>query len=436
MKKLLIIIVAAVTFLSACKKDDGSIFSKSPDQRLNDALTAYQAQLSGAPNGWKGLVYPKSGGIYTFYFKFNNSNRVQMLSSFDSASAVTLKESSYRLKAVQQPSLLFDTYSYLHVLSDPNPDVNGGPAGTGLQSDFEYYFDSTSADTIHLVGRFNGSKAVLVKATQTEATAFTSGQLANGLFINKIQTYYKRLTIGAASVDFNFDESTKTIKWTDVNGNLLDSTRMSDYFLVLGGISFTRPITIGNQKISQLTNLSFSAATQSITATVNNVAATISEVIVPLKIDLNAPSRWWNYAVNASAYWYSANGFHVNGVDDAFGVNKLTSSGSLPYYYLIYYPKYGTTNDLFAPVFLDQAANSLVVDYGSAPRLPTFTTDGRVLFRELGAYGTYPTTGGANASRQLLYNTFGFYLVQTSGSTYDMVSSRDGKSWISWYSSK
>ncbi|GEO10874.1 DUF4302 domain-containing protein [Segetibacter aerophilus] len=436
MKKLLIIIVAAVSLFSGCKKDDGSIFSKSPDERINDALTAYQTQLSGATNGWKGLIYPKSGGIYTFYFKFNSSNRVQMLSSFDSASAVTMKESSYRLKAVQQPSLLFDTYSYLHVLADPNPDVSGGPVGAGLQSDFEYYFDSSSADTINLVGRFNGSKAVLVKATQAEATAFASGQLANGLLINKIQTYYKRLTIGSTSVDFYFDPLTRSIKWTDVNGNLMDSTRMSDYFLILGGIGFTRPITVGNQKISQITNLSFSTTSQSISATANNVAATIAEVIVPLKVDLNAPSRWWNYAAATDDYWYSIDGFHVNGVEDAYGVNKLISSGGLPYYFLIYYPRYSTTNDLFAPVFLDEAANSLVVDYGSAPRIPTFTADGRVLFRELGMYGAYPTTGGANASRQLLYNSSGFYLVQTSGSTYDMVSSRDGKSWITWYSSK
>jgi len=36
---------------------------------------------------------------YSFYFKFNNANRVVMLSDFDSLSAVTPKESSYRLKA-------------------------------------------------------------------------------------------------------------------------------------------------------------------------------------------------------------------------------------------------------------------------------------------------------------------------------------------------
>src|SRR5204862_5715275 len=97
---------------------------------------------------------------------------------------------------LQQPSLLFDTYSYLHVLADPNPDVNGGTVGGGLFSDFEFYFDSNSADTIQLVGRLNGSKMSLVKATPAEENAYNSGQLAAGLNINKILTYFKRLTIG------------------------------------------------------------------------------------------------------------------------------------------------------------------------------------------------------------------------------------------------
>ena len=46
-----------------------------------------------------------------------------MFSDFDSTSAVTLQESSYRLKAEQQPTLIFDTYSYVHVLADPNEAV-------------------------------------------------------------------------------------------------------------------------------------------------------------------------------------------------------------------------------------------------------------------------------------------------------------------------
>jgi hypothetical protein len=79
-----------------------------------------------------------------------------MLSDFNETTATVLKESSYRLKALQQPTLIFDTYSYLHLLSDPDPNVAGGIAGKGYNSDFEFAYDPTiaQADTIILTGRF------------------------------------------------------------------------------------------------------------------------------------------------------------------------------------------------------------------------------------------------------------------------------------------
>jgi hypothetical protein len=54
-----------------------------------------------------------------------------------------------------------------------------------LQADFEFYFDSSSADTVRLIGRFNGSSAILVKATPEEAAGFVGGQLAQGFLLNK-----------------------------------------------------------------------------------------------------------------------------------------------------------------------------------------------------------------------------------------------------------
>src|SRR5215217_292 len=86
-----------ITFLLAafpsCKKDDSTAFEKSPDERINETLANYQTLLSGAPYGWRAVVYPAAGGAYGFYFKFNDANRVVMYSDFDSASASTAKES-------------------------------------------------------------------------------------------------------------------------------------------------------------------------------------------------------------------------------------------------------------------------------------------------------------------------------------------------------
>ena len=82
MKKLTLIILVVVMGFAGCRKDDAALFEKSADERLNEALANYQTQLSGASNGWKALLYPAGGGVYSFYFKFNDNNRVQMLSDF------------------------------------------------------------------------------------------------------------------------------------------------------------------------------------------------------------------------------------------------------------------------------------------------------------------------------------------------------------------
>jgi hypothetical protein len=437
MRKLLIVCSVLVAVVS-CKKNDNPVFDKSPDERLNEKLDAYQAQLSGAQNGWIGLLQTDSGrgSLHSFYFKFNNENRVWMLSDFDSLSAVTLKESSYRLKALQQPSLIFDTYSYLHVLSDPDPSVNGGTIGAGLLSDFEFAFDvSNSPDTIRLVGRVNGSKMYLVKATAAEEAAFSAGQLAAGLSINKILTYFKRLTIGTQLYDVKIDPVRRqfVFSWLDGSGNL--QTFATSYYFVAGGIVFTTPLTNGSQTISGFSNITWTPATETINLSVNGSAATITGIVVPLKVDTAAPRRWWQYAINnenilGDHFWYSEKGFHVNGVDDAFGIQSITR-GTSTYLFLVYYPEFDPGNDLFAPIFLNAAGTAIELAYGTAP-VPTFTNDGKVIFTQLGNYGTYPSGGAPGQSRSQLYNPGGYYLVQTGPTTYDMVSASTGKAWITW----
>lgn len=431
-KKTGLCFLLAVVIFYSCKKDNSHLFSQSPDQRLNEALAKYQSQLSGAQYGWKGTIYPAGGGIFSFYFKFNDSNRVQMLSAFDSASAVTLKESSYRLKALEQPSLLFDTYSYLHVLSDPDPSVNGGALGAGLRSDFEFYFDSTTTDTMSLVGRLNGSRLLLVRASQPEASAFLTGQLANGFQINKIITYFKRITIGSRAIDININPSQRTIAEVDASGNLLDSSKVTPYFISMDGIAFAKPLQIGNQTFNGISNLSPNASAGTISCTINNSPATISSVIVPLKVDVGAATRWWNFKASGGNYWISAYGFHDNGVDDADRIDTL-SSGGFPYYYLIYWPGYQSNYDVFTPVFVNNPANALVpIAYANLPNPPNYTSDGRAIFSLLSNYGTYPTAGPAAKTSARLFVKTGYYFIQTSSSTYDMVSALDGKSWINW----
>ena len=151
MKKYLLYFISIPILLFSCKRETDPVFKQSPDERINEALQKYQSTLTGATNGWNASLVTSIGITFSFYFRFNDSNRVFMYSDFDSTTAGVIKESSYRLKALQQPSLLFDTYSYIHMLADPDAAVNGGFYGLGLASDFEFSIDSVTDDRIVLL---------------------------------------------------------------------------------------------------------------------------------------------------------------------------------------------------------------------------------------------------------------------------------------------
>jgi hypothetical protein len=179
--------ILSLLLLFSCKKKTDVLFDKSADERIAEALSAYDAALQAAP-GWKLFVYPKGlesqdievGGL-TYYVKFGANNRVTMVSDFTFFMALTPNEAGYRLKATQRPSLIFDTYSYMHAAADPDPNVSFSPTGEGgygWGTDFDFAFTEAkpTGDTIQLEGNFNRSKAILIKATQAEMTAAFSPQ--------------------------------------------------------------------------------------------------------------------------------------------------------------------------------------------------------------------------------------------------------------------
>jgi hypothetical protein len=140
--------------------------------------------------GWKLFVYPKGlesqdievGGL-TYYITFPDSNRTMMVSDFIPEMAADPQESSWRLKPLQLPSLIFDTYSYMHIAADPDENISLSPTGSGgygWGTDFEFGFNKIEmSDTISLVGNFNRSDAVLIKVSQAEIDAAFDGRMAD-----------------------------------------------------------------------------------------------------------------------------------------------------------------------------------------------------------------------------------------------------------------
>ncbi len=429
MKKLFCYFLIASVSITSCKKDDNHLFTESPDERLNATLSNYQSALASSPTGWNATVIPGNGGIYHFHFTFNSENRVFMFSDFDTTTAKNQKESSYRLKALQQPSLIFDTYSYLHLLSDPDGSVNGGIDGQGLLSDFEFSLDSLYTDSILLTGRVNHTKVKLERATQQDLDAWQNGQWASTLsFLNigEIENYFKRLMLGSAEYEIFVDAASRAIIFQWISGGVLRRFSTTFYFSA-NGVVLNEPLTNGSQTITGFTNISWNGNNQTLTVTASNTTGIITGAMKPLRTDLNAPQRWWQKAVNDGEYWESIRGFNVNGVDDAFKINTLTR-----FYSLIYYPEFDTGNDLFAPLFVNAAGDNIELQYGAAPGTPQFTGDGRAVFSLLGFYGPYPSTGPAAQSLAQLLIPEGYYFVQTSETSYDMISSVDAKTWITW----
>lgn len=435
MNKNLLYYILVITLVASCRKDDDHVFDKSPDERINETLANYQKVISGSPYGWNGNLVTAEGGNYRFYFSFNDSNRVQMYCDIDSTTATVLKESSYRLKALQQPSLIFDTYSYIHILADPDGSVNGGTYGQGLKSDFEFRIDTVTADSINLTGRFNGSKLSLRKAAQSDRNQWSSKQVTNGVvnFRNywKFLLYFRRLTYSGTQYELQFDTTIKkvTVSWS--SGSNAQSVSRGYYFWN-GGVFFTDPVVNGATTIPGFTITGFNAGSQIMNVTVNGTAATITGFSTPVNPDVkSAANRWWSYGAASDYYWISFDGFHSNGVDDAFNIKSIKND-SAKFYFLLYKPN---TNgvDAFFTIYRDTLDNSLDVESGSWTIMNITTSTGLSRFSEYQIRSAWPTTGPGAQTRAQMYNASGYYFVQSSANTYDMVSIADAKVWMTWY---
>lgn len=438
MKKLLYYLLLTTAFVS-CSKEKAA-FDKDVDDRINEQLTSYQSVITGAANGWTATLVTRLGNTYSFYFRFNDSNRVKMYCDFDTTTAGVLKESSYRLKSLQQPCLLFDTYSYIHLLADPDASVNGGYYGGGLLSDFEFSIDTLTTDSIRLTGRFNGSTAILRKATAQDRAAWENKQVRNNLVglnnLGKILNYFKRLTYNGTEYEIQINTVFKSaiITWKDASGTPHAVT--TPYFFSATGVQFSIPVVNGGQTISGFAITGFNSTTNTLQVKVNNTDAVIAGAIRPINPDVQAARRWWNWGAAAQSYWFSRDGFHVDGVDDAFGVKTLETDTS-EYYYFTYWPGIqpatGSSFDAIVPFYYVPAIDDLDFTYGTSPR-PSFQTDGRVIFSFQGDLnvGPYPVTGPAFNTKVQFFSTNGYWFVQTGEDSYDMVSAKDAKAWITW----
>ncbi|MCW3467602.1 DUF4302 domain-containing protein [Chitinophaga nivalis] len=430
MRKTLLCLLLILIGLCACKKETDPLFGMSPDARINDTLQHYQQVLTGAAYGWKALVYPAGtpGTVFSFFFRFSNNNRVEMLADITAAASYKTMESSWRLKALQQPCLLFDTYSYLHVLCDPDGNVSGGQNGKGLGSDFEFAINGMKGDTLLLTGRFNGSRAMLIKATQQEETAYYKQGVNRALdSVVNILTYFHRLNTGRRQYDLHVNRQLHQLTFTWMKeGNMKKVT--TGYYYTLSGIALSPAF---EDSAATVIN-SFDGVKwehDAVTFKISGEQAAITATPRPVAVDPTAPARWYRAAADIGRYWVSYKGFHVNGVDDAFNISSLPDFLGLCYWPEIEGP--GTGIDWLS--FIIKTTDGPVALYGPGYTPPEFTPDGRIIFNDAGMFGRLPPNRRpVDKTRAKMADSEGFYLVQTGEKSYDMVSAADARVWITW----
>nr|WP_121272957.1 DUF4302 domain-containing protein [Pedobacter schmidteae] len=189
MKKLNKLLFLGILLFASCRPDDIDLtFNKTPDQRMGELQKQVKQQLVEAKYGWRVLSSTLTKGTYGFYMDFDadgKTDRVRMVSDIDNVSSKIVRTSAYRVKLINAPMLSFETYSYIHQLADPDPNVIGGEYGDGLKADIEFELQRTTTDSLFFKGRKFRSEMILIRATREEQQVYLSGGFIN--VINEVK---------------------------------------------------------------------------------------------------------------------------------------------------------------------------------------------------------------------------------------------------------
>lgn len=257
MKKLTYFLI--LLSLTGCVKHDVDlVFDRLPEQRMKERNAELQTKLLEGTNGWKGFLRTSAfGNGYGFYMNFNQNGEVVMYSDWNDNAASTAKNSTYRIMYVMNTQLSFDTYNYISILQDPQTSVNGGTSGSGLQSDIEFNYIRSSADTIILTGRKYQNTLYLMKASAAEAAQYSAGAYKtaiasfNTYFTTHSNNYITVTENGAdVKVGITITGKTATAQAKKADNSIVSDLRGFGYSI--DGIYFTDAIQIAGVKIIAL----------------------------------------------------------------------------------------------------------------------------------------------------------------------------------------
>ena len=217
-------------------------------ERIDAAVQAYKTELVSAPHGWMANI-PTSQGVYRFWMGFAEDNRVTMYT--DNLAYPVFKtipkESSYRVQPLQRPTITFDTYSYLSILCDPDPDISGGSeeSNQGLETDFEYEVVSYEDGRFELEGRNHRVKATLTMATAEEEEAVKAGALMGvqeTLAEYAAQKGYYYMLVNGEKIAVDFSLRSVALSYVKDDRVTVVTSQASSYVDLKGNLVLEQPL--------------------------------------------------------------------------------------------------------------------------------------------------------------------------------------------------
>ena len=171
-----ILIVLLTTSFVGCKKQSYvPAFEQTSQERMAEQIKLVQETLTTAENGWIGVLPTAIGGGYGFYMNFDNAQFVNMYADLMDSSASKVRQSQYRIKADMGAALIFDTYTYISLLNDPDNSAYGGNTRDGFRSDIDFIYDHIQGDSLIFIGKRYRQTFSLVKATAAQKARYLNG---------------------------------------------------------------------------------------------------------------------------------------------------------------------------------------------------------------------------------------------------------------------
>lgn len=245
------ILIGMLTFVAGCEVKNDYVFDDISTHRITKYIEECEAVLQKAPHGWKLVYYPDTSqyGAFTFLMKFHDGNRVKM--EWDGDDEMT--ESNYAFNTSQGPILSFGTYSLLHKLADPTPDVIGGKPGLGFGGEYEFLIQNVGEQKIEFLTKKKKRKVILEWATEEDwVNMGKNREMVQRFAIDPNAPLYHYLEIGNQLACFLYSQKMRMAYIIYPDGNSIKAQRLP-WSSTPHGIRFDESVTFAGTTFSEVT---------------------------------------------------------------------------------------------------------------------------------------------------------------------------------------